>query len=369
MKNILYLIILILCTSCVSKLKVTVEVADRDKIIAEDIKLNKLNIPYSINSLEKFINNWATNYDGKLNELFSNVQTTLGTTALSDAVIESFTTKINSHITNLKANKDEADKNYKSYLKDADEQSYVISKYYVDKAANDLLSLEAVFQEANILSAAAVERVPTSQNLAVAITDSKTALSNNGSTRTRFPILGDELAWFIAKNKDKDIWKSLFNKTVCSNFMGNADMAMILRSNPPEREIRSGDYNNNFTIKGVRLDAADATNALVTGLTQTFNFIASTQGFPSILNATPQTGTAENPLPSTISSVNSIYDDKYKIESDKKKYEKCKALLIEKIKKENILAMRDRDEAKIKEAAKRIREYWETIIKIELEKP
>ncbi|WP_284653280.1 hypothetical protein [Flavobacterium terrisoli] len=367
MKKLFIICVLFIATGCMSKLKVVVEVADRDKIITESGRLDQPNVALSINSLQNFITEWDKKHKDRMSKLFSDVKTGLGVSTLSPAVIKKFTDKIDAHIENIKTNKEKAEQYYNTYLGDNKKLVELnAAKLYVEKGGSELEKLEATLKDEGVLNAPTLAVVPESREVAATVSSGITALANNGALRTRFPILGDELVWFISKNSDKDIWKSVFNKTACANFMGNADMAMILRSTPPEREIKSGDYNNNFTIKGVRLDAADATNALVTGLTQTFNFIAATQGIPSVLNATPQTGTADNPLPNGSTAVNTIYDDQFKIETDRKKLEKCKELLIQKIKQEKFPA--NQTDADARAAANRIKKYWDEIIKIELQK-
>lgn len=358
MKNTIILILIpVLLSSCMSQLKVTVEVADRDKIIAEDQKYhNTSNIMLSIVGLDNFINSWKNDYTSKLDGVFEFVKLKTGFAPDSDLK--------NRYKELLNAKVDEITQLKQSALAYLNGQKKEEAQAAIGLSKVKIMEFENLLNEYKITSIPVISSSTEALKISTSTKEVKQAIEE-GSTRTRFPILGDELTSFVAKNDNKDIWKSVFNKTVATTFIGNADVAMVLRSNPPERELRSGDYNNNFTIKGVRMDAADATNALVTGLTQTMNFLAHTQGIP-MGSSTISSGNADNPVPENNTLVQTLNTDKSKLELKRKKLNTLKQMLIEKIELEKIDSRTT--SADIKASAKRITTYW-SALKVELNKP
>lgn len=354
MKNFLILMLCIfLLSSCASALKVEVQVADRDKIIEKDSSYTKeKDFEGSIKGLQKFIKEWPSKE--VLSSIYSFTRNNMGAsldTNLEKAYENALTIKL-AEIENLK------DDAISSYLKNDTEST----KIYLNTANFKIQDLEIILSYYNILLPENIRQNRDIQKISYSISTTKETIET-GTERSRFPILGDELASFIAKNKDnKKLWKSVFNKTVSGNFLGNSDIAMILRSNPPEREMRSGDYNNNFTIKGVRNDTADASNALITGLTQTLNFIANTQGIPTNITTT----SVDNPVPVENPLVTGMTADTRKLALKKEKLKNYRKMLIDKILLENVSS--GTTDAEVQASAKRISDHWEAL-KTELNKP
>lgn len=351
------LITLLLITSCASKLKVDIQIADRDSIILADKKYHKeYNLTTSIIAINKFIETFKE--ENPLESILALVEKkTQG--KLSPATIKAYSDGLTKKLEEITDLKNSAIYSYEKNEIDNTMQSINKANLKIEEMKDAFKNIYGI----DVLKYSEENRI--SEKLKNNLNTVKQAIEA-GTKRTRFPILGDELASFIAKEENKKIWKSVFNKTVSSNFLGNADIAMILRSNPPERELRSGDYNNNFTIKGVRMDASDASNAIINGLTQTINFIANTQGIPLNLNTNTQSDPTyrtpiENPL------VVNMQSDIIKLESKKRNLLEIKQLLIKKIALENIQTATD-TEIQVKAKAKRIIDYWNGL-KVELNKP
>ncbi|MGX7668919.1 hypothetical protein [Flavobacterium pedocola] len=370
-KRFILLLLPFLLTGCVCKLKVVVQVADRNKVLSEDVKLNKPNDPIkSIVAIEELVDSWEQNIDPQV--IYKYI-TDKFNAPLSDAVKQAYAQGLSDKIDEIRVLKDSAFFHYSNNHLNR-------SQLYLERSNTKVKEFREALKEYGF-SASNLKLMHTKNaSKAVFIAETKPLIAVDlkgkkaeeiieaGTERTRFPILGDELVSFITKDakSDNTIWKSVFNETVSTNFIGNSDIAMILRSNPPEREMRTGDYNNNFTIKGVRMDAADASNAVINGLTQTVNFIASTQGISLGPKTTPETTSTENPLPEEPSMITNLNSEKHRLEQKQKKLAELKKMLITKIQLENIAGKRD--ETEIKESAKRITEFWE-VLKTELNKP
>lgn len=87
----------------------------------------------------------------------------------------------------------------------------------------------------------------------------------------RANLLGDEMVAYITSNEHKKMWKSTYNRTVNNTLFGNADIAVVLNEVPDS-------YNNNYSIKGVRVDAAKLIQATFDVMTQVVNVAASMYG-------------------------------------------------------------------------------------------
>lgn len=353
MKKIIILLnLLFLSSSCVSKLKVTVKSADREVVLKEAEKYIKEDVESGIATLENFYSNW--NEDDILKSMFDFIEKEDNSTLLT-STREIYKNKFKSIFDNKLLN-------IKTYSENA-ENSY--KKGYNYEALSQInLAGKIILEIQNTLKKYEINPSPSSGKNIINLKSEVTEKASNAistSIRTKFPILGDPMVSFLTKDENMHIWKSCYNKTVSSNFFGNADIAFILRGNPPESEVKSGDYNNNFTIKGVRLDTNAASNALLTGLTQTLNFVANTQGFP--LNIGHQQD-SENPVPIQNLAVTDLANDKVKLESKKKKIKEIKRELIDYINSEKIYSKSGSD---LTAAILRIENYWD-ILQNELKK-
>jgi hypothetical protein len=349
-KTILLLFSSILFSSCVSRLKVIVETADRDKILEEYQK--KETLP-NLLALENFTTTWdKTNV---LNEIYTSLQkpnqkgkSSILLDGAKEIIAQNFDEKIEPFIVKIK-----------------DLVSRSRTAYEQNKLADSSeLNNEASYNIQKIYTILKEYDTGRPEDKKVSLIDSNGNLSNisssiiNGKPRTKFPILGDPLASYITKKENK-IWKSIFNKTASWNVLGNADVAVILRSTPPDNEEKSGDYNNNFTVKGVRLDAADATDAILTSMVQTVNFIANTSGMP-LKNTGADT---DNKVPTPDVTISELPENILKLESKKRRLLEYRRMIIDKIKLEN-LDDPTKSSEELKASSKRIEDYW---IKIKTE--
>lgn len=351
MKKIAIIVmVFILCSSCVSKLKVTVKSADREVILKEAEKYITEDVERGITTLEYFHHNWDE--DAILKQMYDYIEIVDSATLPESSRLfykNLFKNKFDPMLENINRLASEAqnlhnqDKNYEALTK-------------VNFAGKIIFEIQDILKNYEITISGVINEITLKSKVAE---QASTAI--NGTMRTKFPILGDPMVSYLTKNKNDDIWKSCYNKTVSRNFFGNADVAFILRGNPPEKELKSGDYNNNFTIKGVRLDAKDSANALLTGLTQTLNFVANTQGVP--LNTGYQQDT-NYPAPVQNALVTSLADEKIKLEDKKKKLADYKKMLVEKIASENI---ETKSGADLTAALVRIETFWNSL-KTELSK-
>jgi hypothetical protein len=345
MRNILPIaILLILFSSCVSKLKVTVKSADREVVLKEAEKYIKEDVERGITALENFYYNWDENTI--LNQIYDFIEKQDNAKILPSSKKEyekNFKTRLDPMLQSLKDLTDNAEKAF------SDNKNYEALSN-INMAGKIIFKIQDLLKNYNIHPLGPTKIVSIkSENV------DQTSTVVNGTLRTKFPIIGDPMVSFLTKKENDSIWKSCYNKTVSKNFFGNADIAFILRSNPPEKEVKTGDYNNNFTIKGVRLDSNDATNALLTGLTQTLNFVANTQGIP--LNIGQQQDT-KNPTPEQNVLVTGLSNDKIALENKRKKLADYRKMLIEKIISENIDR---RSGADLTNAIQRIETFWSTL--------
>ena len=359
MKKTIYIFLLsLLLFGCVSRLKVEIQIANRESILLAEKKLPRemiQNIAAAIVILDGFISEWETDETRKVKIITDYVKSIMGAD-VGDDVEKEYRSLINDKISSVKKNRDEAKMWFLNNNLDQ-------TKIFIDKARLELEELKNIIKTRENLNVRTnnIQQVQIiEQNL---IRTTQALAQNSGSERQRFPILGDELASFIAQKENGFIWKGVFNKTLASSFLGNTDIAMILRSNPPEREMRSGDYNNNFTIKGVRTDASDATKAIFNGLTQTINFLASTKVLPLGMEA--NANSVDNPLPNQNQLLLNSQADRDKLLIKKKKLADYKQLLITKIEVERLELGTD---AEVQLKVKRINMYWDQL-KIELAKP
>ncbi len=350
----LFILYLFLLSSCASRLNVKVSTADRDEILDVSNKYLKEEILPTLLTLEKF-NNIIWNHEENLNKIYSYIEGKLSKPGFSPKLTDdlkkeyesAYYLKINSKLKSIKLLTKEARANYNDTI--THKNTYVVQAFEAtNKALLELQDVLSILENYEIKYIGFVNVIPKE------VEDIHETLKII-KPRTRFPILGDPMASFITKKENKKIWKSTFNRTASWNLLGNADIAFILRSSPPVNEEKSGDYNNNFAIKGVRLDNADLTNNLVTGLTQTISFLASTQGVP-ILTKQP---TTNKPLPIQDPLLLNLDANRQSLEDKKKKLNDYKKMLIQKIGIENIDGKNNATSAKeLDKALARIEEFW-----------
>ena len=101
-------------------------------------------------------------------------------------------------------------------------------------------------------------------------------------TRPITEALNDDPLASIAVSAPKDAWKHPINSTKAKASIGNSDMAVVMQSN--------GGFNE-YTIKGIRNDASQATRALFSLLNVTVGTLASAYGMGF---STAKSDTAKN---------------------------------------------------------------------------
>jgi len=89
---------------------------------------------------------------------------------------------------------------------------------------------------------------------------------------------GDPLNSFITQ-APKDYWKKTYNKTVAKNLMGNTDIAVVMET------------PGNFFIKGVRMDAENITSTLANTLSSGVKLLSKVNG----INVSTPRGPAPEP--------------------------------------------------------------------------
>ncbi len=161
----------------------------------------------------------------------------------------------------------------------------------------------------------------------------------------RANLLGDPMVSFITKNENiHKLWNSNYNTTKSSTYFGNSDIAVVLQEDPES-------YNNNYSIKGVRVDADQLIQSSFDALAQSINIMASSMGVP--LPATDQNDFLN---PDIASEIQNLPGEKNKLRAKEKKYETYKKLLL--------LAILNKDldnmtEDQLKEAIVQIKSKWD----------
>ena len=351
--TIIVLFLLFVNMSCMTRLKVNVMVADRDKVLKEVDKGLENQLP-------------------RLIKIF-NVQKERGKIIHKEA-IEKLSHLDTKEIPLLQMHLSQIENEIKIF-----EELYAERKFtesynqllvaeknfieYYDKLQTFLLNMNAVIAKTD----SAKEYI---KSVNLDITDSSQELKKlrAKSNRLRFHLLGDPLTSFITwenNENDKQLWNSLYNETKVSTFFGNADIAILLRKNVDSlSKIRSGDYNNNFTIKGVRLDAEDAIQASFATLTQSINLFAAMQ-LPE-LNLTSSNANTDYPtIPQTIqSSLGTLESYESKINRKEKFLKEVKKLMLHKIIYADVESNKlgnDDDKKEFIESVNGIYNYWNSL--------
>ncbi|WP_298157115.1 hypothetical protein [Flavobacterium sp.] len=142
------------------------------------------------------------------------------------------------------------------------------------EAVDVYLLLPQKFQ--NIMSALDASEIlkESQKELVVQEISTKLAVANIVFHNGRANLLGDKMVSYITMKQYDTIWKSNYNRTVSNTFFGNADIAVVLNEMPDN-------YNNNYAIKGVRVDAAKLIQSTFDVMTQVVNVAASIAGMPS----------------------------------------------------------------------------------------
>ena len=282
---LLLLLVLSFASSCMTRLKVEVSVADRDEVKLQAEKNIKISLPRLFNRFQYQIDN----ADNLNNDYIDFLKATSVRSLIGENPIDNEIKLANESIKEISRDLDIARKLY-------EEEEYFSSFEELVGAENALLNFydgRIFFFKTNaklINDLTPDLSLKFNQGLYKVFKERKERVSKVSldTERLRFNLLGDPLTFYVTKKRNKrdDFWKGLYNETKVSTFMGNADVAIILRKNPDSTaQTRSGDYNNNFTIKGVRLDAEDVVQASFRTLSQSINLFAAIQAPGANLNS------------------------------------------------------------------------------------
>lgn len=161
-------------------------------------------------------------------------------------------------------------------------------------------------------------------------------------------LLGDHLVSYVTKKHkiSEKFWESEYNTTKTWTMFGNSDIAVVLAEDPDS-------YNNNYSIKGIRVDADKLIQSSFDMLAQSINLIASTQGV-----ALPSSSDEDNYFaPDPITSVQELSNKESSLESKRKTLQAYKELLLLEIFGKDLDKKNDDD---LKKAINEIKVIWES---------
>jgi len=172
------------------------------------------------------------------------------------------------------------------------------------------------------------------------------AIANSAFYNGRANLLGDKLVGYITMKDNKGIWKSTYNRTASRTYFGNADIAVVLNEMP-------NNYNNNYSIKGVRVDAAKLIQSTFDVMTQVVNVAASMSGI-----TLPNTsGDANSFHPQEFTQIKELPQKKAELQNRKEQLKQSQRQLLLKILGEN---MQHKEIAEIQVSVTDIKQFWDT---------
>lgn len=332
MKKVVLLIFAISLCSCAT-LKVQVKTADKDSLDVYYDKIDKNRV-------------LAYQYQQGISYL------------LSSKIISN-----RSEITSLFSDflkKDVSDVEYINEMKSSFSEKYIVvvdgllikmnnnSKLIIDKKYNeallgyydmfeDYLKLKKDINNENFLSEKDKTDFAIDANL-------KLNTANKMFFNGRANLLGDEMVGYITKKENCHLWKSTYNRTVSRTYFGNADIAVILNDLP-------NNYNNNYTIKGVRLDGARLIQSSFDVVTQAINVAASMYGI-----STANQGDTNSFYPESFTLINELPSKTIELENKNALFLEVRKQLIIKILNED---MTSKNLNEMKKSIDRINAFWE----------
>lgn len=160
----------------------------------------------------------------------------------------------------------------------------------------------------------------------------------------RANLLGDQIVSYITLKENDHIWESTYNRTASRTYLGNSDIAVILNEMP-------NNYNNNYSIKGVRVDAAKLIQSTFDVMTQVVNVAASMSGIQ----------------PATAGDANSFYPEEFeeiKTLSEKTSELQNKTELLKESQKQLLLkilgeGIQDKKDEDLKKSVSEIKNFWD----------
>lgn len=369
-KYIILTIIVLMSFSCTSRLRVKVSAANRDLVIKkveEDLKdqlptvLENAKFDYEKGQILnetyfKFIKKYVIGYEKEIqetNRIFNDME---GRIKIADTLFNDGDNLGALNQANLVQNKllvfyKKVDKFLKDDTVSSLDKLKVMEKDK-DSDEKDLADLKS--------------KISDLTELYESVSEIKESVSSktDATNRLRFHLLGDPLTSYVTNDSlRKKIWKSTYNQTKVSTFMGDTDIAVLLRKNPEKNSSKSGDYNNNFTIKGVRLDAEDVIEASFKTLSQSINLFASIQlSGTNLTSNNSDTDFAQ--LPNSVNTaLQNLNTNQTKLDEKQRYLQEVKNMLLEKIMLEDINGKRGDD---VNESLDEINAFW-TKLKAQLE--
>lgn len=336
MKKLYYLLLfpLLMMTSCVTSLKVKVSTANQDSL---RVFMAKLDI----------VERQAYTSQAQVAPLVSSLIITERHTLFRQLV-----TKLKSDLENEDDIKRYSSTFQTKYMDVANaiETNFLEGTTYLSEkkhaeALSSYKKIPGLYQ--TLMREIEVEELLTDAQKAAVLEDSKKQLQrfNLVYYAGRANLLGDELVAYITMKDHQKIWKSVYNRTVGKTAMGNADIAVILNEMP-------NTYNNNYSIKGVRVDATKVIQASFDLTTQLVNLAAMSYGLPTASTDTISSYPDELPALKNADSLEVSLEQK---EAQLKMAQKELVLMIL---NEN-LTTKSGDE--LKAATTRIKTNWETL--------
>jgi hypothetical protein len=161
----------------------------------------------------------------------------------------------------------------------------------------------------------------------------------------RANLLGDKMVAYITMKKNDTLWKSTYNKTVSTTFFGNADIAVVLNEMPDS-------YNNNYSIKGVRVDAAKLIQSTFDVMTQVVNIAASMTGI-TLPNTSGDTASFQ---PEEFDQIKNLPANTVELQNRKEVLQAAKKQLLLKILGENLAHKKGDD---LKKSVEAINTFWD----------
>lgn len=222
----------------------------------------------------------------------------------------------------------------------------MVNKNY-EQAVDIYLALPQKFQ--SLKSNLTIEKGLTADQKEPIITEisTKLTIANNAVFYNgRANLLGDQIVSYITMKENDSIWKSTYNRTASRTYFGNADIAVVLNEMP-------NNYNNNYAIKGVRVDAAKLIQSTFDVMTQVVNVAASMYGIRP-----PNATTDPNSFyPEEFTEIKTLPIKTVELENRKALLRAAQKQLLLKILGENI---QNKTTPEIQKSVADIKQFWDT---------
>lgn len=338
MKTYILGTLVIILSSC-SNLRVQVSTADPDRLkeIAEKIdQFEKIAFEYK-KALHPLLNTKIiTEKDNVLSQFNKK---------LDDEIKDSITTDADAVQSKI-----DFEKNYSAIvdeiLSDYNKANINMVHKEYHQAVDIYLNLPQKFQ--TLKSNLSIEETLSKNQKELIITEisSKLTVANAIFHNGRANLLGDQMVSYITKEENeqnKNLWKSNYNRTLGRTYFGNTDIAIILNEMPDN-------YNNNYSIKGVRVDAAKLIQSTFDVMTQVVNVAASMSGIRPA-----SSGDSNSFYPDEFTEIKTLPLKTTELENRKELLKESEKQLLLKILGEKLQRKSGQD---LKNSVNSINEYW-----------